>query len=51
MCRIGPLVDFTGGEGFVPFVGHGLGEDLTIVGKVEEEVVVGAEVGWEDGLV
>ena len=51
MSRIRPLVDFAGRKRFVPFGRDGLGEDLTIVGKVEEEVVVCAE-GWrEDWLV
>lgn len=50
MSGVCPFVDLAWWERFVPFLRHSLSEDLTIVGKVEEEVVIGAKFGWDGVL-
>jgi hypothetical protein len=50
MSRVCPFVDLAWWERFVPFLRYSLSEDLTIVGKVEEEVVIDAKFGWDGVL-
>ena len=50
MSGVCPFVYLAWWERFVPFLRHSLSEDLTIVGKVEKEVVIGAKFGWDGVL-
>ena len=49
MSAVGSFVDFAwrDGLGFGSRFGNGLAEELSRVGEVKDEVVVGAEVEWQ----